>query len=188
LENDKCRKCKVQAETTEHVTSGCTAAANTDCLRRHDNVAKIIHQQLAEKCKLLSDHVPYCKYDPANVTENNEVKKYWDREICTDVKINANRPDLILYNEQQSEVTITEVVIPLTSNIQKTYTTKISKYSELAQEIKKNVDSKEDTVMISYPISNRISIHPYTTLKHTGNRTSNQGYRKSGHTGHMPYN
>jgi hypothetical protein len=30
LENDKCRKCKVQAETIEHVISGCTATANTD--------------------------------------------------------------------------------------------------------------------------------------------------------------
>jgi lipopolysaccharide export system protein LptC len=127
----------VQAETIEHVISGCTAIANTDCLRRHDNVAKIIHQHLAEKYKLISDHVPYYKYDPANMIDNNEVKIYWDREICTDVKINANRPDLILYNEEKSEVTITDVVIPLTSDIQKTYTTKISKYNELAQEIKK---------------------------------------------------
>jgi hypothetical protein len=111
LENDKCRKCKVQAETTEHVTSGCTAIANTDCLRRHDNVTKIIHQQLAEKHNLLNDHVPYYKYDPANVIDNNKVKKYWDREIRTDVKINPNRPDLILYNEEQSEVTIPLPVI-----------------------------------------------------------------------------
>jgi hypothetical protein len=127
----------VQAETTEHVTSGCTVIANTDCLRRHDNVAKIIHQQLTEKCKLISHHVPYCKYDPANVIENNKVKIYWDREICTDVKINANRPDLILYNKQKSQVAIIDVAIPLTSDIQKTHTTKISKDNELAQEIKK---------------------------------------------------
>jgi hypothetical protein len=72
VENDKCRKCKVQAETIEHVISGCTAIANTEYLRRHENVAKIIHQQLAEKYKLLNDHVPYCKYDPANVIENNK--------------------------------------------------------------------------------------------------------------------
>jgi hypothetical protein len=138
LENDKCIKCKVQAETIEHVISGCTATANTDYLRRHDNVAKIIHQQLAEKYNLLNDHVPYYKYDPANVIENNKVKIYCDREIRTDVKINANRPDLILYNnKKKSEVTVTHVAIPLTSNIQETYTTKISKYNELAQQIKK---------------------------------------------------
>jgi hypothetical protein len=65
------------------------------------------------------------------VIENNKVKIYWDREIHTDVKINANRPDFILCNKETSEV-----AIPLTSNIQKTYTTKISKYNELAQEIK----------------------------------------------------
>jgi hypothetical protein len=71
------------------------------------------------------------------VIQNNKVKISWDREIRTDVKINANRPDLILYNKQKSQVTITDVAIPLTSDIQKTYTTKISKYNELAQEIKK---------------------------------------------------
>jgi hypothetical protein len=69
--------------------------------------------------------------------DSNKVKIYWDREIHTDVKINANRPDLILYNKEKSEVTIIDVAIPLISNIQKTYTTKISKYNELAKEIKK---------------------------------------------------
>jgi hypothetical protein len=118
LENDKCRNCEIQAEIIEHVISGCTAIANTDYLRRHDNVAKIIHQQLAEKYNLVNDHVPYYKYDPANVIDNNKVKIYWDREICTDVKINANRPDLILYNKEKSQVTITDVARPLTSNIQ----------------------------------------------------------------------
>jgi hypothetical protein len=127
----------VQVETTEHVMSSCKAITNTDYLRRHDNVAKFIHQQLAGKYNLLSDHVPYYKYDPANVIEYNKVKKYWDREICTDVKINANKPDLILYNKEKSEVAIIDIAIPLISNIQKIYATKISKYNELAQEIKK---------------------------------------------------
>jgi hypothetical protein len=66
----------VQAETIEHVISGCTAIANTDYLWRHGNIAKIIHQQMAENYKLISDHVPYYKYDPANVIENNKVKIY----------------------------------------------------------------------------------------------------------------
>jgi hypothetical protein len=48
-----------------------------------------------------------------------------------------NRPDLILYNKEESEVAIIDIAIPLASNIQKTYTTKISNYNELAQEIKK---------------------------------------------------
>jgi hypothetical protein len=79
--------------------------------------------------------------------------------------------------------------MPLTRNIQKTHTTKISKYNELAQETKKNVKSEEDTDTTGYPISNRIStIHPYPTVKHNGNRTSNQGYTKSCHIRHMSNN
>jgi hypothetical protein len=111
----------VQAETIEHIISSCTAITSTDYLQRHDNVAKIIHQQLAEKYNLLSDHVPYYKHDPANMIENKKLKIYWDREIYTDIKINANRPALILYNKETCEVDIIDVAIPLTSNIQKTH-------------------------------------------------------------------
>jgi hypothetical protein len=57
----------------------------------------------------------------------------------------------------------------------------IIRYNELAQETK-NVESKEDTDMTGNPISNRIStIHPYTTVKHNGNRAYNQRYTKSCH-------
>jgi ABC-type anion transport system duplicated permease subunit len=97
------------------------------------------------------------------VTENNIVKIYWDREIHTDVKINANRPDLILYSKEKSEVTITDVVIPLTSNIQKTYTTKISKYNELAQEIKKMWTVKK--IQIRPVILSATGSVPYTLIQ-----------------------
>jgi ABC-type anion transport system duplicated permease subunit len=95
--------------------------------------------------------------------KNNEVKIYWDREIRTDVKINANRPDLILYNKEKSEVTITDVAMPLTSNIQETYTTKISKYNELAQEIKKMCKVK--TVQIQPVIVSATGLVPYTLIQ-----------------------
>jgi hypothetical protein len=94
------------------------------------------------------------------VIENNKVKIYWDREICTDVKINANRPDLILYNKQKSQVTITDVAIPLTSDIQKTHTTEISKYNELAQEIKKMRKLKK--IQIQPVILSAAGSVPYT--------------------------
>jgi hypothetical protein len=42
---------------------------------------------------------------------------YQDREIRTDIKIDANRPDLILYNTEKSEVTIIDVAIPLTTTL-----------------------------------------------------------------------
>jgi hypothetical protein len=90
-------------------------------------------------------------------------KIYWDREIHTDVKINANRPDLILYNKEKSEVTITDVAIPLTSNIQKTYTTKISKYNELAQEIKKMWKVKK--IHIQPVILSATGLLPYTLIQ-----------------------
>jgi hypothetical protein len=84
-----------------------------------------------------------------------------------------------------TNITTAIIIIIIITTTTTTTTTIIIK---LAQEIK-NVGSKEDTDMTGYPISNRISaIHTYTTVKHNGNRTSNQGYTKCCHVRHIPYN
>ena len=37
---------------------------------RHDGLAKIIHQKLAEAAEFIDDKSPYYKYTPASVLEN----------------------------------------------------------------------------------------------------------------------
>ena len=49
IETDKCRKCGVMTKTIEHITSGCPAVAGTNYLYRHNQVAKIVHIELANK-------------------------------------------------------------------------------------------------------------------------------------------
>lgn len=133
---DKCRRCGINNETIEHIMAGCNTLTGFDYTERHNNVAKIVHQQLARKFKLIEEEKPYYKYEPITVLENNYYKLYWDREIRTDIKINANRPDIVVYNKKKNEVDIIDVAIPLSHNLQATYATKINKYLELAAEIK----------------------------------------------------
>ncbi|KAK4879905.1 hypothetical protein RN001_008051 [Aquatica leii] len=59
---DKCRLCKQQIETIDHIITGCTTLANTEYTRRHNNIAKIIHQQLSKQHKLTSQNIPTHKY------------------------------------------------------------------------------------------------------------------------------
>jgi hypothetical protein len=49
---DECRKCGEKGEKIEHVISGCRKMANEEYIKRHNNVAKIIHQKLASEYQL----------------------------------------------------------------------------------------------------------------------------------------
>ncbi|CAH2004235.1 unnamed protein product [Acanthoscelides obtectus] len=62
-------------------TGGCQAFAPTDYKERHDIAAKIIHQELAYKFKLIECKLQYYKYTPQCVLENDKYKLYWDRTV-----------------------------------------------------------------------------------------------------------
>jgi ribosomal protein L37E len=65
-----CRRCGKESVTIQHITTTCQQLAPTKYVKRHDGLAKIIHQKLPEAAKLIDDKSPYYKYTPANVLEN----------------------------------------------------------------------------------------------------------------------
>jgi ribosomal protein L37E len=74
--DELCRRCGKESETIQHITAACEQLAPTECVKRHDGLAKIIHQQLAEAAELIDDKSPCYKYTPANVSENENFKLY----------------------------------------------------------------------------------------------------------------
>jgi len=54
-----CRRCGKESETIQHITAACEQLAPTECVKRHDGLAKIIHQKLAEAAELIDDKSPY---------------------------------------------------------------------------------------------------------------------------------
>ena len=79
--DELCRRCGKESETIQHITAACEQLALTEYIKRHDGLAKIIHQKLAEAAELIGDKSPYYKYTPANVTENENFKLYWNRGL-----------------------------------------------------------------------------------------------------------
>jgi len=88
-----CRRCRKESETIQHITAACEQLAPTEYVKRHDGLAKIIHQKLAKAAELIDDKSPYYKYTSANVLENENFKLYWNRSILTDKTIPFNQPD-----------------------------------------------------------------------------------------------
>ncbi|XP_026323226.1 uncharacterized protein LOC113232673 [Hyposmocoma kahamanoa] len=134
--NDKCRKCRIQPETIQHITGACTALAQTDYTHRHNQVANVIHQNLALKYALIHESItPYYKYTPQTILENTTHKLYYDRAILTDRTIHFNRPDITLQDKLNKITYLIDIAVPNTHNIQKTIIEKISKYAELKDEL-----------------------------------------------------
>ena len=84
--DELCRRCGKEPETIRHITAACEQLATTECAKRHGGVANVIHQELAEAAELIASKIPYYKYTPANVLENDNFKLYWTRSIITDKK------------------------------------------------------------------------------------------------------
>lgn len=144
--NDKCRRCSQAAETIEHLIGGCPTLAAVDYTKRHNDMAKIVHQTLARNCKLHHSSIPYYKYNPTAVIENDEYRIYWDRPLITDQSVRANRPDIVLLNKRCKTAELIDVAVPLNANLQKTYAEKVNKYVDLAEEIKDMWHLKKVTI------------------------------------------
>jgi len=84
-----CRRWGKESETIQHATAACEQLAPTEYVKRHDGLAKSIHQKLAEAAEFIEDKSPYYKYTPANVLENENFKLYWNRSILTDKTIHV---------------------------------------------------------------------------------------------------
>jgi len=84
---------------------------------------------------LLEEKIPYYKYTPANLLQNDNFKLYLNRSMLTDKTTPFNRPDITFMNKKTKNTFLIDIAVPNTHNIAKTVTDKQNKYKELANEI-----------------------------------------------------
>jgi hypothetical protein len=133
--DEMCRRCGKESETIQQITAACEQLAPTLYVKRHDGLAKVIHQKVADAADLIEDKSPYYKYTPASVLENDNFKLYWNRSILTNKTILFNRPDITFMNKKTKNTFQIDIAVPNTHNIAKTITDKQNKYQELANDI-----------------------------------------------------
>ena len=106
-----CRRCGKESEINQHITAAREQLASTEYVQRHDGLAKVILQKLAEAAELIEDKSPYYKSRPANVLENKNVKLYWNRSILTDKTMLFNRPDITYMNNKTKNTFLIDITI-----------------------------------------------------------------------------
>ena len=133
--DELCSRCGKESETIQHIIAACEQLAATEYVKRHDGLAKVIHQKLAEAAELTEGKCPYYNYTPANVLENENFKPYWNSSILMDKTIPFNRTDITFMNEKTKNTFLIDIAVPNTHNLAQTITDKKNKYQELANGI-----------------------------------------------------
>jgi len=147
----------------QHITAACEQLAPTDYVKKHDGLAKVIHQKLAETAELIDDKIPYYKYTPANVLENENFKQFWNRNILTEKTIPFNRIDITFMNKKTKNTFLIDIAVPSTHNLSRTTTDKQNKYQELAKAAQAIPIVISSTGVIPKSLSQsltRLNLHP----------------------------
>jgi len=88
--------------TIERVIAGYSSLSESAYIRRHKQLAKIIHQQFAIKYKLHDGNtLLYYRHNPEPVLEVANLIVYWDRSIITSKMVDFNRPDMVLFDRDR---------------------------------------------------------------------------------------
>jgi hypothetical protein len=117
---DRCRKCDKVGKTTEHVIAQCSSLSESTYLRRHNQLAKIMHQHIATEYKLLDGHTAlYYRYKPEQL-ESADTILYWDMAITGDKAVDFNRPDTVLFDRQNKTALVIHIAVPLTHSLSRT--------------------------------------------------------------------
>ena len=90
---------------------------------RHNQIAKIIYQEVIGKDKL--------EYKPPLITKAGNIEIWWDEKIFTHPMVEKNRPDLVIWNTEKKLCKIVEITVPLDTNLATAYKEKERKYIQL---------------------------------------------------------
>jgi hypothetical protein len=101
-------------------------------------VTKVVHHELVKQYELTDNELSYYKCKPEQVLSNDKAKLLWDTPIVTDRSVEANRPDLVLFDKKAKTAVIDDIAIPLDDSLETTIAEKNrkSKYLPLAVELK----------------------------------------------------
>lgn len=134
--DDRCRVCRWQPETVEHVVSGCGQLAQRDYKRRHDKLAQMVHWSSCRQYGIKTEDKWY-QHVPQDVSETKDVKLLWDFDIFTDKGITARRPDIVVVDKKERRAVLIDVSVPIDRNVRAKEDEKVEKYTELALEVKR---------------------------------------------------
>ena len=144
-----CRVCEKELETPMHIAAGCPALAGKQYKTRHDNVSRRVHWHLCRKYGIECPEKWY-QHNPQHVSENKDasVSIWWEVVVKTDRKVSNNHPDIVVLLKEEKKWQIIDPTCPMDENIDKKEMEKVTKYLDLAAEIRRMHQVKTEIVPV----------------------------------------
>ena len=136
--DNKCRECGKEVETVGHLASGCGKLAQLEYRKRHDRMGLKVYWELCKKYGIKCGDKWYeeCP-DKVRISECGDYEIWWDRSVETPQKLEHNKPDVVLIDRKLKHWDIVDFSVPNDRNVEKKEAEKITKYTDLAKEVRK---------------------------------------------------
>jgi len=131
-----CRICHGELETVDHIINGCGELAKKEYLKRHNRVVQYVHHSICKAYGIPVAQTP-AKHKLSAIQECKGKKIYWEMPISTDLRIAANRPDIVIIDYTENRVYIVDISVPLGINVASKNAEKRLKYDALRLEIQR---------------------------------------------------
>jgi hypothetical protein len=142
-----CPHCKLRPKTVDHLATQCDRMLYHDYLRRHNEVVRCIHLGLCTKYGIKA--LPRLRnYSVQEIVSNENVEIRVDTRVRTGIKIDANRPDILVHDKKRKEIILIEIGITSQDRLQTVETEKKRKYDVLANKL--GLEHKCKTKIIPY--------------------------------------
>ena len=145
-QSTKCPHCSTGKRSVEHLSTRCGGMLSFDYKKRHDEVVRCLHFQYA-KMYGLNKSKKLKNYKVQNVISNERVKIKSDVPILTELRIDNNKPDLMIHDLKTNEILLIEVGITNKDSLSTTEVTKSRKYELLANELKSMYNAQNVTTV-----------------------------------------
>ena len=149
VESEMCRLCGKFKESVDHLLSGCEKLAGTEYMKRHNNALMVMATVWGIGKGLLDEKTKWYQltWPKGTVLENENGKIIWDFEFKTRKKTRARRPDLILEDRKNKKIFIVDMACPMEENIEEKRREKLTKYGQLAFEMRERRRGYEVTIV-----------------------------------------
>lgn len=146
----KCPHCGKAQKTVDHLATRCESLVSYDYTARHNEVVRCIHLGLCLKYGLRRSK--RLRIHSVQETVSGEgVTIVADTRVKTDVKLQHDRPDLVVFDHKRKEITIIEIGITSQDRLMQVESEKQHKYDLLAKEL--GMIHKSRTKIIPYVIT-----------------------------------
>ena len=125
--NKKCRFCNSKTEDIFHLLGSCNfLSASMYLPMRHDEVGREVYNAI------IHHHYPDERYTlPQTIWKRTDLEIWWDMLIPTTPPVKHNRPDMVVWNNQDKTCTIVDICVPLDINVHVQEKTKCDTYAPL---------------------------------------------------------